>query len=191
MTDDEGRGRGILTDADRRFLNSPEEYSRQAQHAREDAIQNRFKNSILDFTILFDHLDHEQRKKVFEGRMFAAKSFDDPDFEAGVRDAIALMLEGSGAVGLLKESAPSDMAAERLISEALERIAWRYGYDLQDVQINVTADRIPVRELEQRLTEGEELTIDELTRLALARRDAVDLTSLQDLLRTQLTDTEE
>ena len=84
MTDDE-RGRGILSAADREFLRSdPEEYSRQARHGREDAIADRVRNAILDFSLLFEHTDREDRERIYEelpdgtrgtGGLIAAMSF--------------------------------------------------------------------------------------------------------------------
>jgi len=66
MTDGE-RGRGVLSTADRDFLRSDrDEYSRQARHGREDAIANRVRNAILDFGLLFEHTDREDRERIYE-----------------------------------------------------------------------------------------------------------------------------
>lgn len=52
MSDSEGRGRGILTEADREYLQNPDEYSRQASYNREQAIRERLQRAFRDFPLL-------------------------------------------------------------------------------------------------------------------------------------------
>lgn len=193
MTDGDSTGereRGILSTADRDFLRSdPDDYSRQARHAREEAIRERVTNAVLDFTLLFQHLKHDQREEIFGGSLTTQRRFDDPDFEAGVRDTLAFMIEGSGGFARLDEwEYRNEITAERMLKEAFTRGAWRWGYDLQDLRLEVVAEEIPVRELLQRLDAGDELTVDELARLAVSQRDRVDPAVLQEPLREQLLD---
>lgn len=83
-TDDRDRGRGILTKADREYLQSdPETYSRQAQHAREAAIRERLKNAIKDWPIILDHHDKFDVSSVVEG---------DGDERAAVRKGLIAMV---------------------------------------------------------------------------------------------------
>lgn len=71
MTEPDGdRGRGMLTPSDRAYLRASEEerqdnYSRQARHERRRAIQERVENGLLDFQVLLEHLDAEERAKIF------------------------------------------------------------------------------------------------------------------------------
>lgn len=192
MTDGDDTGereRGILSTADRDFLRSdPDDYSRQARHAREEAIRERVTNAVLDFTLLFEHLEHDQREEIFPPA-YTHTEIGDPDFEAGVRDTLAFIIEGCGGFRRLDEwEFHSEQLAERMLKEAFTRGAWRWGYDLQDLRLEVTAEEIPVRELLQRLDDGDELTVDELARLAVSQRDRVDPAVLQEPLREQLLD---
>ena len=65
--DDQGRDRGILTPADRAYLQDPEAYSRQAKHARQNAIRKRLKNTIKDWPIILEHHDKFNVSSVVEG----------------------------------------------------------------------------------------------------------------------------
>lgn len=188
MTGDDSRGRGILSPADRQYLRNPEEYSRQASHEREKAIRGRVDNAIRDFTVLFEHLDHDQREKIFGSNLTPQIQFNDSAFESGVRDGLAFLIEGSGGSGLLEEHSPSEATAERMLEEAFEQIAWRYRYELLAVQLEVTAEKIPWRDLQTRLLEGEELTSQEFGQLLSALGDTADTTEVQEDLRSQLLD---
>lgn len=191
---EQDRERGILNDADRKWLlMDRDEYimkhSRQYWGQRRDEVRKRVRNGILDFTLLFEHLEHDQREELFGGRLTPHRRFDDPDFEAGVRDTLAFMLDGTGIFTHLDEwETHNEMTGERLLEEAFARGAWRWGHDLQDFQLEVVAERIPVRELLQRLDAGESLTVDELARLAISQHDRVDPAVLQASLREQLLD---
>jgi len=57
MSEDEGRGRGILTEADREYLRNPDEYSRQAAYNREQAIRERLQRAFNDFPLLARELN--------------------------------------------------------------------------------------------------------------------------------------
>lgn len=52
--DDLRKERGILSKADRKFLRTPEEYSRQAGNERKKAIVERIRAAMLDFHYLAD-----------------------------------------------------------------------------------------------------------------------------------------
>jgi len=47
--------RGILSEADREYLAEADNYSRQASHAREKAINLRFKRALSDLSVLVNH----------------------------------------------------------------------------------------------------------------------------------------
>jgi hypothetical protein len=47
--------RGILSEADREYLRGADNYSRQAAHEREKAINLRFKQALSDIVLLSDH----------------------------------------------------------------------------------------------------------------------------------------
>jgi hypothetical protein len=64
------RPRGILSDADRDYLKMDaeereEEYSRPGAFKRQQEIQERFRNALLDFPILHSELGKHSRTEVF------------------------------------------------------------------------------------------------------------------------------
>ena len=186
---DSGRNRGILSTADRDFLCADsDEYSRQAQHAREQAIRERMYDAMLDFTVLFDHLKHDEREKIFGSPNITPQvQHEDSAFEDGLRDAFALILEGTGAVGLFDEyRRPGDTTTERLLAEALERIAWRYKYRLVDAKVDVEAERIPWYDLIERLEDGQEIDAERLG--YLLDHDDIDTDEIKEQMRGMLLD---
>ena len=190
MTDDE-RGRGILTEADRAFLRSPDEYSRQSTHARQNAIIERMRNAILDFSILFEELDRDDFETIFSRPRSEKMPFDDPAIEAGLRDALALVLESAGGDALFRRpgNSPSHVQpvpAEQLLLDALERLARFYGYQINTADLEVEAERIPWRALEGELEERHELDPEQLARFL--SRDEVDTSVIQEQVRTMVFD---
>ena len=59
------RDRGILTEADRKYIKNPEEYSRQAAHQREETIRGRIREGVLDFQMLADDVDQRVYDELF------------------------------------------------------------------------------------------------------------------------------
>lgn len=60
------RSRGILTPSDRDFLlGRKQDYTEHSKKQKRNRIRRRIRNAILDFTILFNHLDERDRKTVF------------------------------------------------------------------------------------------------------------------------------
>lgn len=67
LTTARDRGRGILTQSDREFLlGRKSDYTEQSRRQKRSRIRRRVKNAILDFSILFDHLDGRDREMVFD-----------------------------------------------------------------------------------------------------------------------------
>lgn len=109
MTDDE-RGRGMLSEADRNYLRAAEgEYSRQASHERERAIRERVADSLLDFSVFFEHATPEERATML-GEL--------PDSQEGT-DALvaaaAVLYEAAG-----QRDFPFSTLAEQGIRDAIE-----------------------------------------------------------------------
>jgi hypothetical protein len=60
------RGRGILTPSDREFLlGRKTDYTEHSKKQKRNRIRRRLRNALLDFTILFDHLEERDRETVF------------------------------------------------------------------------------------------------------------------------------
>jgi hypothetical protein len=83
MTDEyDERDRGVLTEADRKYLKNPDDYSRQASYQREDAIRNRIRNAVLDFQMLATDVDQRVYDELFGAERFGYEN-DDGDSVAG------------------------------------------------------------------------------------------------------------
>jgi|GEM_PF-238858 len=60
------RGRGILTPSDREFLlGRKTDYTEHSKKQKRNRIRRRIRNAILDFPILFEHLEGRDRETVF------------------------------------------------------------------------------------------------------------------------------
>jgi hypothetical protein len=69
-SEDPDRPRGILSPADRKYLLASDEereadYSRSARAQRKSAIHDRTTHALMDFVLLFDHLDDEELLRLF------------------------------------------------------------------------------------------------------------------------------
>jgi hypothetical protein len=61
------RGRGILTPSDREFLlGRKTDYTEHSKKQKRNRIRRRLRNALLDFTILFEHLEERDRETVFD-----------------------------------------------------------------------------------------------------------------------------
>ncbi len=68
----------MLTKGTRKFLKSDGSgYHRQTQKDHRDAIRQRVKDTILDFSLLFEHWPEEERDEVFQELMDEAGSIDE------------------------------------------------------------------------------------------------------------------
>jgi hypothetical protein len=54
MSEDDERGRGVLSESDRRYLKEPEDFDRQGRYQRREKIPERITNSVLDLSLLLD-----------------------------------------------------------------------------------------------------------------------------------------
>jgi|APHM01.1.fsa_nt_gi hypothetical protein len=59
MTNEDDRDRGVLSTADRQFIRSPEEYSRQGTYERRTAIHERTANAVLDYPLLVEFEEYD------------------------------------------------------------------------------------------------------------------------------------
>lgn len=185
------RERGILAEADRGYLLEKEEYgSRQTRYERRKAIRERVREGLIDFTLLFDELEHDEREKIFGSNLTAQIQLDD-NLEAGMRDALAFILEGAGGSTLFNERRPDDVTSERLLERAIKRIGRRYGYFVRHIdasKIDVQAERLPW-DLEKGLEEGEELPPEALAHI-MEEYDEIDVHEVQELMRSMISDNE-
>lgn len=192
MTSDEERDRGILSPADRKYLQGGREYdSEGTEYNTKRRIRKRVREGILDFTLLFNELEHEEREKIFGSNLTPLIELDD-DLAQGMRDALAFILEGAGGAALLDEHRPKGLTSEQLLERAIGRLARQYGYfprriDMSGIEID--AERLPWN-LEEGLEQGEELPPEALAFL-MEEYDEIDTIEVQELLRSMISQSEE
>lgn len=184
-TDEDDRKRGILSPSDRNYLQNPDEYSRQATHERQNRIQERIENAIFDMSVLYDKIDFIERE-ILEESPRRRKVSKQVQFQNGVRDGLALLLDWSWGSQVLRDSRPANSTFDRVFDSAWERVAWRYRYMLHDVSIETEAEEIPWRDIQKRAEAGEEITVEEQAQLLLAHRDEIDPSETQELVTTML-----
>jgi len=146
---DPDRPRGLLTPADRRFLQGDvtlgSEQSRYDAHYR---IRNRLRNGLLDCPVVLRHLEASDRQQVFDP--------DDDRIEPAVVDAIAALYLGAGSL----EADP------RRLVEAGVRRAERLERDgecpVLDVDLSVrAAEERDVDRIAGRLEDGQPHLLDD------------------------------
>lgn len=185
------RKNAMLTTEDRRWLTGEKSYegqhAKQQRYQRRNDIRERVYNSVLDFTILFDELDEDERQKVFgtvtdDGRQWVDT---DSEFRDGVRDALAFFLRGVGIGAVMRSpSAPHQRVPELLLETALSRAGQRAGFLIEEITLGIDATEVAVPDVLERLEAGEELSPTEL--YLLMESGAIDPAAVQDCLRPRV-----
>lgn len=141
----EERGNAMLTDSQRQFLRSDGTgYTHQNAYDYRESIKERVRNSILDFSILFNHWPEEEREEVFgdlvefgEGREALADMIAlfyletrysgrfDSIFGTGVRKAEDTMAGGDGTLQVSVK--PVNEMVERTRAADIERAIEKFG----------------------------------------------------------------
>lgn len=184
MTDGDDRDRGVLSPADRRFLRSPEEYTRQATHERENAILERVWNGFLDGATLLDHTTPDQRRAIFDGwEKFAepvSEPGDDdrPDHFGDAAESRGELIEkaraGNGfsswlAFLYLGLSESDEFDFEAALRIGIERAEESRGRIVTDLDFHVeTRERRSLEELTERFERHAVLSTGEIERLRAA-----------------------
>lgn len=168
---EQNRDRGILTSADRSFLNGEAEL--RNEQSRRDAryrIRNRLSNAILDFQILLNSLDEKDSESVFENLL----SQNGEEIELAPNheliQAITFLYEGIESQGF---------DFEEVLELAIVRSETRQGRVVQDIeiQINIDSETPDPNELLERLRSGEDLSDAELD-ILVRESDFDDLKNL-------------
>lgn len=186
------RKNAMLTSEDRRWLTGEKTYegqhAKQQRYQRRRDIRERVYNAILDFSILFDHLDDAERSKIFgevvdDGRQWIDT---DEDFRAGVRDGLAFLLRGTGIRSLMLPESDGEQGtvAEQFLKMAIQRAGNRDGYLVDDVQIAIEASEVAVPELLEAIESGEELSPSAV--YLLMDSGVLEVDVVQECLREQL-----
>ncbi|WP_224270973.1 hypothetical protein [Haloprofundus salinisoli] len=177
------RGRGILTPSDREYLlGRKTDYTEHSKKQKRNRIRRRLRNAILDFTILFEHLEDRDRETVFNPDDDARDAYTQ-----GITDMLAFL-----HLGTMGYYTPfKDMLAQG-VNKAEQELA-DSDYRMVTVDFNVEpVGRIDVDAVVDKLEYGEfdELTDEELrafTRL-LADSDEFSAADVRSEMKAQMSE---
>lgn len=164
------RPRGVLSQADRNYIKNPDEYSRQASHAREEKIQERVYNSILDFIILSEELDSADREEYLE---LDTERWPDVDYALPYMIAFAhnLIVDKYSNPRFQIQSEPyghKNRFFEIRLNDALSQAYLEHDLLVEDIDLTVESEEVPaLDEIATRIEKGRPLhtkTIEYLTR---------------------------
>lgn len=185
----------MLTTEDRRWLTGEKtydgEHAKQQRYQRRNDIRERVYNSILDFTIIFEHLEDSERKKFFgeitaNGRHW---DVDDQPFIEGVSDALAFLLYSLDVAATMRtdnEPHEEPTVAEEVLIEAFYRAGVKADLLVDHVDLDVEAVQLPFEDILTDLEAGNELSPAALR--VLLESEQVDTASVQEYLRSALFD---
>lgn len=149
----DGRGRGILTEADRAYLRGATRYaSEQSERNARARIRDRLFDAVLDVELLVESLPERDRRLVFE------KRFGDLDGAVGF-DALVSWL----ALGYLAVD-DTDLAFDDVLHEAVNVAEAREGR-AATVDLDVTYQSLTAEGLLRKLELGGSLSLTELAYL--------------------------
>ena len=166
---DPDRERGVLTPSDREFLlGRKTDYTEHSKKQKRNRIRRRIRNAILDFTIIFEHLDDRDRETVFDP--------EDAEREAytrGITDMLALL-----HLGTMGYSTPFKDMLARGVYKAEQELA---GSDYRMVNVYFNVDpvgQIDVDDVIDKLERGqfEEITDEELRAFVRLLAESDDFT---------------
>ncbi|MFC6906007.1 hypothetical protein [Halalkalicoccus tibetensis] len=156
---DPDRDRGVLTPSDREFLlGRKTDYTDHSKKQKRNRIRRRVRNALLDFTILFDHLDERDRETVFD-----PEDEERDAYTRGITDTLAFL-----HLGTMGYSTPFKQMLARGVSKGEQELAGS-DYRMVNVEFNVDpVGRIDVDEVVEKLDDGrfDELTDEELRAFA-------------------------
>lgn len=193
------RDRGVLTPDDRRYLRGEKEYANvQSERDVRYRIRKRIHNAILDFSILFHHLQERDRQQVF-------KRYLPPDqdkIESGItREDFQNLVEGSMFANSVSSTiaflylgiTDLDQSFEPVLTQAIKDAEEERGYLVRKISTSIDIGRREpdVKELASRFTQGEPLSKDELEILIRSDEfgiDSQDLDHIFERLAEQLTE---
>jgi hypothetical protein len=190
-----GRKNAMLTTEDRRWLTNEKtyegEHAKQQRYQRRRDIRERVYNSILDFTILFQHLEETEREKLF-GHVTGdgPRQVDDPDaFEEGIADALAFLLYNVGGTSLMRTpdtDTQGRSVAERVVTDALYRAGRRDDLLVEDVSLDIDATYLPLPNILDELDAGTPLSPARLR--VLLESEQVETAEIQACVRRMIFD---
>lgn len=185
--DDSDRPRGVLSPADRDYLKNPDEYSRQASHAREEKIGERAYNAILDFIILSEELDSSDRREYFDLDTGERLDMDYalPYVIAFVHNLIVDKYDNPRFQTQHEPYGHKSPFFEIRLSDALSQAYLEHDLLVEDVELTVKSEEVPaLDEVRDRIESGRPLstkTIEYLTRTG-----EIDESAVRELIADEL-----
>jgi len=164
------RPRGILSEADRRYLRNPDEYSKQAGYERRQAIIDRTHEALHDFSLLVSELDEDSRHRAFEDR-----DLENKDHTINVLSSAFAFLY----LGITDTVEPADLAKdafESMVGQGIKKAYLQRGESVRNVTVDIEVETGPpieqLREQDElhlfeifQMIEAGELPADEATEL--------------------------
>lgn len=152
---DPERPRGILTPSDREFLlGRKTDYTEHSKKQKRNRIRRRVRNAILDFSILFEHLEERDRNTVFD-----PDGEDRDAYTRGITDMLAFL-----HLGTMGYHTPFKDMLSRGVGKAEQRLT---GSDYRMVSVEFDVDpvgQIDVDEVVEKLENDQfaQITDEEL-----------------------------
>ncbi|EJN57714.1 hypothetical protein [Halogranum rubrum] len=176
------RGRGILTPSDREFLlGRKTDYTEHSKKQKRNRIRRRLRNSILDFSILFDHLEDRDRETVFNPEADARD-----DYTQGVIDMLGFL-----HLGTMGYHVPFKDMLGQGVNRAEQKLA---GSDYRMVTVDFNVDpvgQIDVDEVVDKLDGGnfDQITDEELRAFVRLMTESEDFSAstMRDEMKAQMT----
>lgn len=181
----------MLTTEDRRWLSGEKRYegehAKQQRYQRRRDVRERIDTSIRDFSILLDHLDPAERRKVFDPEHADGGGVpDDPELTQGVCDGLAFLLHATGITNGMDggAGAVARTTAGDLLAAAIGEAGRKEGYLVERVDLEVDARPADRDRIAEKLAADEPLTPAELT--TAIEHEAVDTETIQAQIREML-----
>lgn len=180
---DDDRPRGMLAPVDRAFLRGEKEYDhRQSIYDRRETIKKRIQHTLLDFSLLIEHMSEEDRKRVFTW-----VENQESEYQFGVYDAIAFLY-----LSQYDQQQPFHPPLSEGIETAYREIT---GQDIiTDTTFNVNIREPSFQRATSIINKVEEYGVQALTNVELGvfvrlceNTDAIDLDALREGTAWRLT----
>jgi predicted transcriptional regulator len=180
----------MLSPEDRAYLRGEPDFTdnRQKRYERRKAIRERVYNTLLDFSLLYDGMAHDEHERLFSGTGGGWRGLEDEAFQSGVEDAIAFLLRDAGIWSHLSPTAetPVGNIPDSLLLSALSRIGREKGILVDNVELDVDSTQIPVSDALRNLEQGQDLSPRQLG--AVLETDAVDTQEIQERVYSMVFD---
>jgi succinate dehydrogenase flavin-adding protein (antitoxin of CptAB toxin-antitoxin module) len=151
LTGASDRSRGILTPSDRDFLlGRKTDYTEHSKKQKRNRIRRRVRNAILDFSILFEHLDDRDRETVFDPEDDQRQTYT-----RGITDMLGFL-----HLGTMGYYTPFKHMLAEGVNKAEQRLA---GSDYRMVTVYFNVDPIGTIDVDEVIDKLEAGRFDELT----------------------------